>query len=100
MMVTHTLTIITQTDTCIGSWHYDRRIYNGRAYKTPKQVIQMLIDIVSKSGNLMLSVPVRGDGTIDELEVKVVEGIGQWLSVNGEGIYNHVFWCHWSSKWT
>jgi alpha-L-fucosidase len=76
-----------QTDTCIGSWHYDRRVYNRRAYKTPKQVVQMLIDIVSKNGNLMLSVPVRGDGTIDELEVKVVEGIGQWLSVNGEGIY-------------
>ena len=82
-----TETLPWQTDTCIGSWHYDRRIYNGRGYKTPKQIIQMLIDIVSKNGNLMLSVPVRGDGTIDELEVKVVEGIGQWLSANGEGIY-------------
>lgn len=47
----------------------------------------MLADIVSKNGNLMLSVPVRADGTIDEDEVKIVSGIGAWLKVNGEAIY-------------
>jgi len=47
----------------------------------------MLVDIVSKNGNLLLSVPVRGDGTIDELEVKIVSEIGAWLKVNGEAIY-------------
>ena len=76
-----------QTDTCIGEWHYRRSIYEQHRYKTSLQVVQMLIDIVSKNGNLMLSVPVRGDGTIDDDEVKVVEGIGQWMAPNGEGIY-------------
>lgn len=76
-----------QTDTCIGSWHYERRVFEQHKYKTAGQVVQMLIDIVSKNGNLMLSVPVRGDGTIDEDEVKVVEGIGAWMAPNGEGIY-------------
>src|ERR1035438_5082982 len=47
----------------------------------------MLADIVSKNGNLMLSVPVRGDGTIDSDEVKIVGEIGAWLKVNGEAIY-------------
>src|SRR5215217_3917352 len=47
----------------------------------------MLIDIVSKNGNLMLSVPVRGDGSIDSDEVAVVEGIGDWMKTNSEGIY-------------
>jgi alpha-L-fucosidase len=56
-------------------------------YKTPKQVVQMLIDIVSKNGNLMLSVPVRGNGTIDEDEVACLEGIAKWIAPNGEGIF-------------
>ncbi len=76
-----------QTDTCIGEWHYKRSIFEQHRYKTSLQVVQMLIDIVSKNGNLMLSVPVRGDGTIDEDEVACVEGIGKWMGPNGEGIY-------------
>jgi alpha-L-fucosidase len=76
-----------QTDTCIGSWHYQRSIFEQHKYKTGKQVVQMLIDIVSKNGNLMLNIPVRGDGTIDDDEVKVVEGLASWMASNGEGIY-------------
>ncbi len=76
-----------QTDTCIGAWHYERRIFEEHRYKTSKQVVQMLIDIVSKNGNLMLSVPVRGDGTIDSDEVACVEGIANWMAPNGEGIF-------------
>jgi alpha-L-fucosidase len=80
-------TIPWQTDTCIGSWHYERRVFDQHRYKTSKQVVQMLIDIVSKNGNLMLSVPLRGNGTLDEDEVGIVEGIGRWMTPNGEGIY-------------
>ena len=76
-----------QTDTCIGSWHYQRSIFDQHQYKTAHQVVQMLIDIVSKNGNLMLNIPVRGDGTIDEDEVKVLEGLADWITPNGEGIY-------------
>ncbi len=76
-----------QTDTCIGSWHYQRSIFEQHKYKTPGQVVQMLIDIVSKNGNLMLSIPVRGDGTIDEDEVACLEGIAKWMAPNGEGIF-------------
>lgn len=76
-----------QTDTCIGSWHYERGIYERNAYKTPKMVIQMLVDIVSKNGNLMLNIPVLGDGSIDEKERKFVEGITAWMKVNNDSIY-------------
>jgi alpha-L-fucosidase len=81
-----------QTDTCIGSWHYERSVFENHKYKTALQVVQMLIDIVSKNGQLMLSIPVRGDGTIDEDEVKVLDGLASWMPVNGEGIYSTRPW--------
>jgi alpha-L-fucosidase len=81
-----------QTDTCIGGWHYDRGLYERNGYKTSKTVIQTLVDIVSKNGNLMLNIPVRGDGSIDEKEKNVVEEIGQWMKVNNESIYGTRPW--------
>ena len=81
-----------QTDTCIGSWHYSREIAERGQYKTTGQVVGMLIDIVSKNGNLMLSVPVRGDGTIDEREVAFLEDLARWIAVNGEGIFGTRPW--------
>jgi alpha-L-fucosidase len=81
-----------QTDTCLGYWHYDRNIYERHGYKTTKTVIQTLADVVSKNGNLLLSVPVRGDGTIDDEEVKIVEGIAGWMEVNRECIFDTQPW--------
>ena len=46
-----------QTDTCIGSWHYDRPLYRRHGYKSAKPVVQRLADIVSKNGNLLLNIP-------------------------------------------
>jgi alpha-L-fucosidase len=81
-----------QTCTCIGSWHYDRRIYHNRAYKSAQTVLHTLIDVVSKNGNLLLSVPVRGNGTIDSQERAIVEEIGRWMASNGEAIYDTRPW--------
>jgi len=81
-----------QTDTCIGGWHYDRALYDRNEYKTAKTVIQTLVDVVSKNGNFMLNIPVRGDGTIDEKERKIVEEIGGWMRANSESIYGTRPW--------
>ena len=82
-----------QTDTCIGGWHYSRALYDKRnGYKSAKTVIQMLTDLVSKNGNLLLNIPVRGDGTIDEKELAVVEGIAAWMEVNKECIFGTHPW--------
>ncbi len=81
-----------QTDTCIGSWHYDRRIFEQHKYKTTGQVVRMLVDIVSKNGNLLLSVPVRGDGTIDDDEITFLEGMARWMDVNGDAIFGTRPW--------
>lgn len=81
-----------QTDTCIGDWHYSRDVYNRDRYKTSASVIHRLCDIVSKNGNLLLSIPVRADGSIDEKEQAIVEEIGAWMSLNGEAIYGTRPW--------
>ncbi|HXN35090.1 MAG TPA: alpha-L-fucosidase [Opitutaceae bacterium] len=81
-----------QSDTCIGGWHYKRSIYEQHGYKTTRTVIQALADIVSKNGNLLLNIPVRGDGTIDDQELAVVEGIAAWMDVNRECIFGTRPW--------
>ncbi|PWG81485.1 alpha-L-fucosidase [Pararcticibacter amylolyticus] len=81
-----------QTDTCLGNWHYDQRVYNGDHYKSAATVIHTLCDVVSKNGNLLLSIPVRGNGTIDEKERAIVEGIASWMKVNSEAIYGSRPW--------
>ncbi len=81
-----------QTDTCIGGWHYDRGVYERGHYKSAKTVIHMLADIVSKNGNLLLNVPVRGDGSIDEKEEEILEGIADWMDVNQEAIFETRPW--------
>jgi alpha-L-fucosidase len=81
-----------QTDTCIGEWHYDRRVYDNSRYKTPATVIHTLVDIVSKNGNLMLNVPLRGDGSIDEKARATVDGITEWMAINSESIYGTRPW--------
>lgn len=81
-----------QTCTCIGSWHYDKDTYEQKRYRSAPAVIQSLADIVSKNGNLLLNIPVRGDGTIDDEELAIVEGIAAWMDVNKEAIFGTRPW--------
>lgn len=73
-----------ETDTCIGNWFYEK----GVKYKTSDTVIQQLVDVVSKNGVYLLSIPLKADGTIDDKEKKIVDGIGRWFQINGEAIYD------------
>ncbi|MDR6565091.1 alpha-L-fucosidase [Chitinophaga ginsengisegetis] len=81
-----------QTDTCIGGWHYDRRLFDNKGYKSAKTVVHTLADVVSKNGNLLLNVPVRGDGSIDSEERAVVEQVADWMKINSEAIYGTRPW--------
>jgi alpha-L-fucosidase len=77
-----------QTDTCIGNWHYKR----GTKYKTAKVVVDMLCDIVSKNGNLMLNIPLPASGMPDFEELELIGNITQWMAVNSEGIHGTRPW--------
>lgn len=77
-----------QTDTCIGNWHYKK----GIKYKTPKTIVDMLVDIVSRNGNLLLNFPLPGSGELDADELSILAGITSWMHVNGEGIYGTRPW--------
>jgi alpha-L-fucosidase len=77
-----------QTDTCIGQWHYNL----GQVYKTPKKVIDLLVDIVSKNGNLLLNIPLPASGEPDPEELRILAAITQWTSINGEAIYSTRPW--------
>ncbi|MBO4613435.1 MAG: alpha-L-fucosidase [Bacteroidaceae bacterium] len=81
-----------QTCTCIGGWHYSKYEGDNNMYKSAETVIRMLVDIVSKNGNLLLSIPVRGNGTLDTNEKRIVANIKAWMDINGESIYGTRPW--------
>ena len=81
-----------QTCTCIGGWHYSKSEGDNNQYKPAEQVIRMLVDIVSKNGNMLLSIPIRGNGTIDNNEKRIVAGIKAWMDINSESIFGTRPW--------
>lgn len=59
---------------------------------TVDELVDMLADITSKNGNLLLNVGPRADGTIPEAQAERLEGLGEWLAVNGEAIFDTRPW--------
>nr|WP_186973207.1 alpha-L-fucosidase [Bacteroides intestinalis] len=81
-----------QSCSCIGGWHYNTSIYENNWYKSAADVVKLLVDIVSKNGNLLLSVPLRADGTFDEKEEKILNEFGDWMNINKEAILDTRPW--------
>jgi alpha-L-fucosidase len=81
-----------QTDTCIGDWHYNRARFIGHYYVPAHSVLQRLVDVVSKNGNLLLSIPQRGDGSIDSDERQILTDIAAWMRINSEAVFDTRPW--------
>lgn len=77
-----------QTDTCVGNWFYDVR----QEFKRPGHIIEMLVDILSKNGTMLLNVLQRPDGTIDDETRWLLEELAGWFSIAGEAVYGTRPW--------
>lgn len=75
-------------ETCMtmnGHWSY----YKGdENWKSSRETIRMLIDIVSKGGNLLLNIGPDKNAIVPEASVNILTEVGEWMEVYGESIYN------------
>jgi len=81
-------------ETCRGlgySFGYNQ-VEDDQQLLSSGDLINLLIDIVSKNGNLLLNVGPKADGTIPENQLKRLADLGEWLAINGEGIYGTHPW--------
>lgn len=75
-----------QTEACIGNWHYNRTLLTNHGYQKASSIIPLFVDIVSKNGNLPLSVPLPGHGQPDSDELAFLSELTGWQLVNGDAI--------------
>lgn len=77
-----------QTDTSIGDWFYNR----NWKYRPARWIIHMLVDIVSKNGNLLLNIVQRPDGSLDPEVEQTLEELAAWFAIHGPAIYGTRPW--------
>jgi alpha-L-fucosidase len=66
------------------SWGYQ---HNDKNYKTPNQVIRILVDCINKGGNLLLDIGPEPDGAIPEEQIAILKELGRWTNKHSEAIY-------------
>lgn len=78
----------TCTSVSRNSWGY----ITNHVYKGTGEIVDELVDVVSKNGTLLLNIGPKADGTIPEREQQMLREIGVWLKINGEAIYGTRPW--------
>jgi alpha-L-fucosidase len=83
-----------QCDTSLAGWFFlnDAVADPASRSKDAATVIHLLVDVVSKNGNLLLNVPQRGDGTLYPECETVLDELAKWMPINGEAIFGTQPW--------
>jgi alpha-L-fucosidase len=74
-------------EACMTIGNYWQYSIKDTQFKSTAELIRILVDVVSRGGNLLLNVGPTPDGEIPQPLVERMQGIGAWLAVNGEGVY-------------
>jgi len=72
-----------QTETSIAEWHY----LTGQKYKDAKEVVELLMQNVSRNGTMLLNITQHGRGDLDQEVIRICKDIGIWMKINGEAVY-------------
>jgi alpha-L-fucosidase len=72
-----------QTETSIAEWHYQ----TGQKYMDAREVIELLMENVSRNGTMLLNLTQHGRGDLDPEVVRIAKDVGAWLKINGEAVY-------------
>lgn len=72
----------------IGDWFYR----NGISYDNGGTIVHRLLEAVSRDGAMMVNIPNRPDGSFDASVTNMLNGVGQWMNLHGEGIYGSQAW--------
>jgi alpha-L-fucosidase len=89
-------------ETCRGMGHsfgYNQYEDNSQTISST-ELIRLLVDIVSKNGNLLINVGPKADGTIPDIQLERLRELGAWLQLNGESIYDTNPWKTFEGKTT
>jgi alpha-L-fucosidase len=74
-------------ENALGDWFYSP----GFVYSAPA-LIHYMLEVVSRDGSYAVNIPIRPDGSLDPDCLKLLQQVGAWMKINGEGIYGSKAW--------
>ena len=72
----------------IGDWFWRP----GISYDNGGSIVWRLLEAISRDGAMMVNIPNRPDGALDSGATNMLQGVGQWMAIHGEGIYGSRAW--------